>query len=72
MHVTLRPGPQLIEVDWEDGKWVEKDVTDRWMAYLFWPECKIEGATLADCLRLMKRDLAFSKVVFNMWFEVFI
>lgn len=72
MNVILRPGPQLIRIDWHDGEWVEEDVTDKWMTYLFWPECKIEGATLADCLRLMQKSLAFSKVVFNMWIEEFI
>ena len=72
MSVILRPGPQLIERKWIEGDWVEKDVTDRWVTYLFYPECTIEGATLADCLRLLKSNMSFSIVVFNNWVEEFI
>ena len=72
MNVILRPGPQLIERKWADGAWIEKDVTDRWITYLFYPECTIEGATLADCLRLLKSNMSFSIIVFNNWVEEFI
>ena len=72
MHIVFRPGPELIKVKWHDGEWVETDVTDKWMTYLFWPECKVEGATLADCLKLMQRNPSFSKIVFNMWVEEFV
>lgn len=72
IKLTLKPGPKLILKKWKNGKWKKEDVTDRWTSYLFWPECKVKGATLRDVLYLLKSDLDFSKRAFNMWVEEFI